>query len=214
MAKREYTDISQTPIAKGDVVIVLDDDNPEIAYTLRISRVETDTERAVRRLTATVISVSETIEGVSPGQVIPVEISMSTPTRGIVMKNVDLSKDLTFIEQRESIVSALIEYLNTKPDQNYRSTYDTLIAFLQSGGYYDQTIPYDQCKKRLTQLLRDYDKYFRISGKYISYTGRPFASAQDVEIVRHDPRQKRVKFGKMMQGIRLILESLGYSIDD
>jgi hypothetical protein len=212
--KRTYTDISGAIIGKGDVIIVLDDENPEIAITLRVNTVEDDPDWDHRVLNCLIVSVSEPLPGVVVGNTLNFDMSKTTPTRGVHIKNVDLDVSLTYAEKQESIIAAIIEFLNTRLGQNYRATYRDVLTFLESGGYIDSSKSYEVNRKYLTNLFKQNDKYFNVTGKYVQYTGRPFVSNTLHPVGNQEAVTKRVRWGKFVQGARLIFESLGYRIDD
>jgi hypothetical protein len=212
--RRNYIDLANVPITAGDILIILDDDNPEISLTIKVRNVEDKPEFSHRLVTGLVVAMSEKIDGVDVGKEIPLEISRHVPTRGILIKSVDADTTLSYIEKQETIISAIIDFLNQRVAQHYRATYNEIITFLTTAGYLDAQKPYEVNKRYLTQLCRQHEIYIRLSGKFLTYTGRPFTLGNPNEIVRQDPVQKRVKWGKLMQGLRLVFEALGYKIDD
>ena len=212
--KRTYTDISGAVITRGDVLIILDDDNPEIAITLRVNVVEDNPDWDHRILNCLIVAVSEPTQGLVVGNTLNFDMPKATPTRGVHIKNVDLDVSLSYMEKQESIIASMIEFLNTRVGQNFRATYKDVVTFLESGGYIDPSKPYEANRRYLTNLFKQNDKYFNITGKYVQYTGRPFLSNSVHEIQKPESAIKRVKWGKFTQGLRLIFEALGYRIDD
>lgn len=212
--KRNYVDISNVIIGRGDVLIILDDDHPEIAITLRVNTVEDNPDYDHRILNCLIVAVSEPTEGLVVGHTLNFDLPRTTPTRGVHIKNVDLDVNLSYLEKQESIIAAMIEFLNTRVGQNFRATYKDVLTFLESGGYIDPSKSYEVNRRYLTNLFKQNDKYFNVTGKYVQYTGRPFTSNRVHEIDKSETSIKRVKWGKLTQGLRLIFEALGYRIDD
>ena len=210
---RHYVDISNAPIEPGDTIIVFDNDNAEVAYTLQIRSVKEIDEPPSREFVTLVTGTSDVEGKVRMGDIVPLTIDRYTPTKGQIIKAIDNDDVLTPRERNGQIVGNLIAFLNDRVDKNYQATYQETITFLQASGYFDPMHSYEVCKKRLNALQREFPDYIRVSGKYVSYTGKPFAIDSYEEKIVADPRQKRVQWGKFMQGLKLCFEALGYKID-
>lgn len=213
-AVRQYIDISNAPIGETDTLVIFDPDNAEISYTLSVKSVKEIDHPPSREIICLVVETSDIGGKVNVGDTVPITIERSTPTKGQIIKAIDNDTSLTPRERNGQILANLISFLNDRVEANYQATYKETISFLQNGGYFDPTHSYEVCKKRLTALQREFPDYIRVGGRYVTYTGKSFAIDSYQEKIIADPRQKRVQWGKFMQGLKLCFEALGYKIDN
>lgn len=202
---RNFKDISNHPIAIMDI-LVINDTEKEQRYNVTVIEVLEDTDM-FRRFT--VKNINSTDPDLKVNQSFEIKIPRGRPTSGLVITPEDMLKVKEAGESmvgniQEHAVDALKEFLDSKPEFNYRYGYKNCLMYLQKLGY----LPSDDKKARqsLSYLIRKNKHMFHSTGGSVSSLTPSRVAGQEMPHLQNS-LIKTVDFDKLMTGIRMVLDS-------
>lgn len=206
MSKDTYTDISNAPIAPGDILKIFNEAS-EVKRTFLVNNIEDNEDSTIRTISARVVDTSDPNERI--GVEVDFNLPRAQPILGVLIKADETFSRLSTVETNDLTSLELYKWLMSRTADNYGAPFKKCVEFLIEAGYIPRGGTYDVARTYVRALMRQRGELFRSSGGMIFGTGieaeHKIKAGKDigggVVVVR------RIKLSKLHAGIRLIVES-------